>query len=62
MQEVSDILDTYIYRITFQTAPDFSFSTAVGLFKAVINVTILFTVDKFSRHFMGVGIFAGGKK
>lgn len=35
------ILDTYIYDITFGGVPNYGFSTAVGLFKAVINVILL---------------------
>lgn len=62
VQEVSEILDTYVYRITFQTEADFSFSTAVGLFKSVVNISILLVVDRISRNFMGVGVFAGGSK
>lgn len=62
VQEVGDILDTYIYRITFQSVPDFSFSTAVGLFTSLVNITVLFTVDRISHKVAGVGVFSGGKK
>jgi len=62
VESVSEILDTYVYKITFAMAPDFSFSTAVGLFKSVVNIIILLTVDGFSRKTMGVGVFAGGSK
>lgn len=54
---VSDILDTYIYRITFQGATDFSFSTAVGLFKSVINFILLITADITSRKLTDRGLF-----
>ena len=36
-----DIIDTYIYRRTFQLGSDFGSSTAVGLFKSVINLALL---------------------
>lgn len=49
VQQVSDIIDTYIYRITFKTGTDFSFSTGVGLFKAVTNFILLFSFDKLSK-------------
>ncbi|MGO4273098.1 ABC transporter permease subunit, partial [Paenibacillus sp. TAF58] len=40
---VSDILDTYVYRVGLQNA-QFSLTTAVGLFKNVIALTlVLFT-------------------
>ena len=59
VRPVSDILDTYIYRITFGTGTDFGFSTGVGLFKSVINFILLFSFDKISRVISGQsnGIF-----
>lgn len=39
--ETAQILDTYIYDITFASTPNYGFSTAVGLFKAVINFILL---------------------
>lgn len=35
------ILDTYVYDITFAATPDYGFSTAVGLFKSLINLVLL---------------------
>ena len=37
----ADIIDTYIYRRTFQLGSDFGTSTAVGLFKSLINMALL---------------------
>lgn len=56
---VADILDTYIYRITFQTGCDFGFSTAVGLFKSLINFALLLTFDKVARKMGERGIMGG---
>ncbi|MEG0692901.1 MAG: ABC transporter permease subunit [Oscillospiraceae bacterium] len=53
VREVSDILDTYIYRITFGTGTDFGFSTGVGLFKSVVNFILLISFDKISRIISG---------
>src|SRR5690606_30304475 len=39
--KAGEILDMYIYRITFQSAADFSFSSAVSLFRSVINFALL---------------------
>ena len=58
VQTAGDILDTYIYRITFITGTDFAFSTAAGLFKSVVNVTILLFVDRVSKRLEGVGILS----
>ena len=47
-----DILDTYVYRATFEEGGNFSFSAAVGLFKSVINMILLVSVNKLA-HLMG---------
>lgn len=57
VEKVADILDTYIYRITFQTSGDFGFSTAVGLFKSVINFGLLLGFDKLAKRFGESGLF-----
>lgn len=56
VRDVSEILDMYIYRITFQSAPDFSFSTAVSLFRAVINMIFLLTADRAAKLMGGEGL------
>lgn len=43
--DVADIIDTYIYRRTFQLGSDFGTSTAVGLFKSVINLALLLAAN-----------------
>ena len=58
VQTASDILDTYIYRITFVSGGDFAFSTAVGFFKTIVNVTILIFVDRISKRISDVGILS----
>ena len=58
VQTAGDILDTYLYRVTFQSGSDFAFSTAIGLFKAVVNVTLLVAVDRISKKLEGVGILS----
>ena len=40
------ILDTYVYDITFASVPNYGFSTAVGLFKSVINFALLLIANK----------------
>ncbi len=42
-----DVIDTYLYRISFQQAPDYGVSTAVGLFKGIINCILLLSVNFF---------------
>ena len=56
--EVSEILDTYIYRITFQRPANFGFSTAVGLFKGVTNAILLVSVNTICKRLSGTGILS----
>jgi len=53
-----DTIDTYIYRITFQrqVSLDFGFSTAVGLFKNIINFTLLIIANALAKRFSGEGV------
>jgi len=41
-----DIIDTYIYRRTFILGDTFESSTAIGLFKSIINMILLFTANR----------------
>lgn len=43
----SDVISTYVYRVGLENA-QYSFSTAVGLFNAVINCILLVTVNKIA--------------
>jgi len=56
VQQTVDILDTYVYRITFQQTPDFAYSTAVGLFKSVVGFAMVMIVNKISKKLEGTGI------
>jgi putative aldouronate transport system permease protein len=53
-----DVIDTYIYRQSFQssTVSDFGFTTAVGLFKSVINFVLLVGANTLARRVSQVGI------
>ena len=51
VRDVADILDTYIYRITFENLPSYGFSTAVGLFKSVINFMLLLGANYLAGKF-----------
>ncbi|WP_234032826.1 ABC transporter permease [Paenibacillus faecalis] len=53
---VADILDTYIYRETFFAGASFSFSTAVGLFKSVVNCILLVTANYIVRKLGQEGV------
>ncbi len=53
---VSETLDMYIYRITFQAPTDFSFSMAVSLFRSTINMVFLLIADKGAKLMGGDGL------
>lgn len=55
--DVADIIDTYVYRRTFIIGADFSSSTAIGLFKSVINFILLITANTFIKKSTGRGIY-----
>ncbi len=49
LREVSDVIDTYVYRIGIENSR-FSYATAVGLFKAVISVMLLTIANLIARR------------
>jgi len=57
-RSVAETLDIYIYRITFQSITDFSFSTAISLFRSIINFILILSADRVSKLFGGDGLFA----
>jgi putative aldouronate transport system permease protein len=60
VQDKIDILDWYIYRITFLGTGyvDYSFSTAVGLMKSVLNFAFLIAANQISKAVTKSGLFA----
>ncbi|MFP4979004.1 ABC transporter permease [Paenibacillus sp. CN-4] len=56
-QNISEVLDVYIYRITFQSSTDFSFSTAVSLFRSLVNMILLLAADRAAKMMGGDGLF-----
>ncbi len=52
----SEIIATYVYKTGIEQS-QFSFSTAVGLFNAVINVIILLIVNKAADKISGTSLF-----
>ena len=56
VRSVSETLDMYIYRITFQGPTNFSFSMAVSLFRSVINLAFLLIADRGAKLMGGGGL------
>lgn len=56
VMDVADILDTYVYRQGIQNVK-FSYSTALGLFKNVINLLLVLMTNEFSKRIGQGGLF-----
>lgn len=52
----SEVISTYVYKVGLEQS-DFSFSTAVGLFNTIVNVTILLLANKLSKKVTESGLF-----
>ncbi|MGL1892281.1 MAG: ABC transporter permease subunit [Spirochaetaceae bacterium] len=46
--KTGDIIDTFVYRRTFFQGASFGSSTAIGLFKSIINCILLFSANKIA--------------
>lgn len=53
---VSEIISTYVYKIGVKQA-QFSLSTAIGLFNAVVNFIILISVNKIAKKMSDISFF-----
>lgn len=56
VMDTADILDTYVYRIGIQSQK-FSYSTAVGLFKNIINLVLVLATNGFAKLIGQEGLF-----
>ena len=55
---VSEVIDTYVYKVAFQsTIPQFSYGTAIGVFKSVIALTLLLLANWAARRVSNQGLF-----
>jgi putative aldouronate transport system permease protein len=55
-RSVADVFDTYVYFLGI-TQGAYSYSTAVGLFKAVVGVLLIFGANWLARRFKQTGLF-----
>lgn len=51
--ETADIISSFVYRKGIAEGQDYSFTSAVGLFQAVINLVLLISANWFSRRVSG---------
>ncbi|WP_248931127.1 ABC transporter permease [Paenibacillus hamazuiensis] len=55
-REVGEIFDTYVYRVGLQQG-QFSYSTAVGLFKSAVGFILVIIANKLAKMFGEEGIY-----
>lgn len=56
VSQVAEVFDTYVYRVGIQQG-QFSYSTASGLFKSVVGLTLVIISNKLAKRFGEEGIY-----
>ncbi|ULL16994.1 sugar ABC transporter permease [Paenibacillus sp. H1-7] len=56
VSQVAEVFDTYVYRNGIQRA-QFSYSTAVGLFKSVVGLILVVLANRIAKKFGQDGVF-----
>jgi putative aldouronate transport system permease protein len=56
VSEVADVFDTYVYRVGIQQG-QFSFSTAVGLFKSLVGLILVIGANRLARRMGQEGVY-----
>ncbi|WP_346768769.1 sugar ABC transporter permease [Paenibacillus sp. HB172176] len=56
VSNVADVFDTYVYRLGIQQG-QFSFSTAVGLFKSVVGLLLVIGANHIARRYGEDGVY-----
>ena len=56
-KSVAETLDMYIYRLTFQSAPNYGLSTAISLMRSLVNMALLLFADRGAKMMGGSGLF-----
>ena len=56
--DVADIISTYTYRLSFSGGtPQYSYSTAIGLFNTIVNVVFLLATNFISSRVSDNSLF-----
>jgi len=56
VRPIGDVIDTYVYRAGLMGG-QFSFTTAIGLFKSLIGLIMIISLNQFSKRMTGSGIY-----
>jgi putative aldouronate transport system permease protein len=54
--QYADVFETYVYRNGIQSG-QFSYSTAVGLFKSVVGLVLVIMANKLAKRFGEEGVY-----
>jgi putative aldouronate transport system permease protein len=54
--DVGEVFDTYIYRVGL-TASQFSYTTAIGIFKSVVGILLIVGLNKLAKRMTGESIY-----
>ncbi|WP_168121781.1 ABC transporter permease subunit [Paenibacillus sp. HB172176] len=55
-QQVSEVFETFVYKVGLNQG-DYSYSTAVGLFKSVVGLTMVLIVNKLAKRMGQESVF-----
>jgi putative aldouronate transport system permease protein len=55
-RDVADVFDTYVYFVGI-TQGAYSYSTAVGLFKSLVGLVLIFGTNWLAKRFNQSGLF-----
>jgi putative aldouronate transport system permease protein len=55
-RSVAEVFDTYVYEVGIRQA-QFSYSTAVGLFKAIIGLALVYMANALAKKVGEEGVF-----
>ncbi len=57
-RSVSEVIDTYVYRVGLMAQlPQYSYATAIGLFKSIVGMLLLLLVNWFAKRTSNNGLF-----
>lgn len=56
VRDVADVIDVYVYRVGLLQA-QFSYTTAIGFFKAVVGLILVLTMNKVAKKLTGESIY-----
>ncbi|MEC0122437.1 ABC transporter permease [Paenibacillus apiarius] len=56
VSNVAEVFDTYVYRIGIKQG-EFSYSTAIGLFKSIVGVILVVSANKIAKRFGQDGLY-----